>query len=118
MPARFGHLTIDTTDLPRAVAFWSAVLDGRARTTADGSFAIVVADGMPDLMLQRVDTVTAGRNPVHVDLFASDLDGEVTRLVALGAAEVARHTGFGTRWVTLVDPDGYVFDVVEQVDGG
>jgi predicted enzyme related to lactoylglutathione lyase len=114
VPARFGHVTIDTTDLPRAVAFWSAVFGGEAKTTPDGAFAIVAARGAPDLMLQRVDAIAGGKNPVHLDLLTADLDAEVARLVELGASEVARQTGFGTRWATLTDTDGHLFDVVEQ----
>jgi predicted enzyme related to lactoylglutathione lyase len=116
VPARLGHLTLDSTDVARAAAFWSAVFDGEARTIADGAFAIVAADGMPDLMIQRVDAVPGGKNPVHLDLFTADLDAEVVRLVGLGATELGRHDEFGTTWATLTDPDGFVFDLVENVE--
>jgi predicted enzyme related to lactoylglutathione lyase len=116
VPARFGHVTLDTTDVDRAASFWSAVLGGERHTLPGGAWAIVTADGMPDLMIQRVDVLPDGKNPVHVDLFAVDVDAEVARLVGLGATEVGRHHEFGTTWATLTDPDGFVFDVVEHVD--
>jgi hypothetical protein len=63
-------------------------------------------------MLQRVERAPEVRNPVHLDLFTDDLDPETERLIGLGARLVERHEGFGTRWCTLADPDGWLFDLV------
>jgi predicted enzyme related to lactoylglutathione lyase len=114
MPARLGHLTLDTTDLDRAVAFWSAVFDGSVWQAEDGSIAIVSAAGMPDLMVQRVDATGSHKNQLHLDLFATELDAEITRLEGLGARPLGRYQQWGTTWATMLDPDGYVFDVVEH----
>ena len=115
MSARLGHLTLDTVDLDRAVTFWAAVLDGDVWRAPDGAIAVVSAPGA-ELMIQRVDAVAQGKNPIHLDLFAADLGSEIPRLIALGAQEVSRYAQWGAIWVTLTDPDGYVFDVVERAD--
>ena len=49
---------------------------------------------------------------MHPDLTASDLEGEVDRVVALGATRQSEHDEDGTRWVTLSDPEGNEFDIV------
>ncbi len=115
MSARLGHLTLDTVDLDRAVTFWAAVFDGEVWRAPDGAIAVVSAPGA-ELMIQRVDSVAEGKNAIHLDLFAADLAAEIPRLEALGAREVARYNQWGANWVTLTDPDGYVFDVVERSD--
>lgn len=112
--ARLGHLTLDTTDLDRAVTFWAAVLAGEVWKAPDGAIAIVQAAGSPDLMIQRVERTAPGKNPIHLDLFTDELGPEVQRLTDLGASEVARFDQWGAVWATLTDPDGYVFDVVEH----
>jgi predicted enzyme related to lactoylglutathione lyase len=45
---------------------------------------------------------------VHLDIEADDVDGEVARLVALGATEVARIK----TWVVMRDPVGNLFCVI------
>lgn len=116
MSSRLGHLTIDTLDLDRAAAFWSAVFEGEIWRAPDAAIAVVSAEGMTDLMIQRVDAKAGGKNPVHLDLFTGDLDSEIVRLCSLGAREIGRYAQWGAVWATLNDPDGHVFDVVERVD--
>jgi uncharacterized glyoxalase superfamily protein PhnB len=52
-----------------------------------------------------------GKNRLHLDLVATDLPAEVERAVALGATKVAEFDVYGTRWTTLTDPEGNVFDI-------
>lgn len=115
MSARLGHLTLDTVDLDRAVTFWAAVFQGAVWRAPDGAIAVVSAPGA-ELMIHRVDVAAKGKNPIHLDLLAADLAAEIPRLEALGAREVARNAQWGAVWVTLTDPDGYVFDLVERPD--
>ncbi|MBA2415300.1 MAG: VOC family protein [Geodermatophilaceae bacterium] len=112
MSASLGHLTIDTTDLDRAIGFWSEVFTAEVWRAPDGAIAVLSCDGMLDLTLQRVDALPSGKNPVHLDLFTADLDAEVARLTALGARLQETHDAHGTTWATMTDPDGLVFDVV------
>ena len=114
MASRIGHLTLDTPDLGRAVTFWAAVLGGEIWASPDGAIAVVSTPTGLDLMIQRVEHVAEGKNPVHLDLFTDDLNTELERLAGLGATELARHEAHNTVWATLTDLDGYVFDVVEH----
>lgn len=59
----------------------------------------------------EVDEVTPGKNRLHLDLTAPDLDAEVDRLLAAGASLVARRGDESFRWVTLADPQGNEFCV-------
>ncbi|GAA1336205.1 VOC family protein [Arthrobacter roseus] len=66
------------------------------------------------LAFQKVDKPTAGKNKIHLDLDASDLDSEVDRLVAAGARLIERRGDESFRWVTFADPQGNEFDVAEH----
>ena len=52
------------------------------------------------MAFQKVDDPTPGKNKIHVDLMADDLDAEVERLVAAGAGLVERR---GDRVLPLGD---------------
>lgn len=64
--------------------------------------------GHPRLYFQKVPEPKAVKNRVHLDLRADDVEAEVKRLAALGAAELHRHGS----WVTLRDPEGNEFCMV------
>ena len=50
----------------------------------------------PGLSFQKVDDPTPGKNKVHIDFTAADMEAEVKRLVGLGATETGRGE-FGDR---------------------
>lgn len=50
---------------------------------------------------------------MHLDLDCDDLDAEIARLLELGAWLLARHE----TWVTLGDPDGNEFDLMQAEPG-
>jgi hypothetical protein len=59
----------------------------------------------PRLWFQQVPEPKLGKNRVHLDLRAEDIDTEVRRLAERGAVELYR---IGTN-VTMVDPEGNEF---------
>jgi len=63
------------------------------------------------MMFLAVPEPRQGKNRLHLDLVATDLSAEVDRAVGLGATKVAEFDEYGTRWVTLTDPEGNVFDI-------
>ena len=73
-----------------------------------------VAEGL--LVFQKVDDPTPGKNRVHLDLTAVDLEAEVDRLVSGGATVVGRRGDEGFRWVTMADPQGNQFCVAGQAE--
>jgi uncharacterized glyoxalase superfamily protein PhnB len=52
-----------------------------------------------------------GKNRVHLDLVATDIQADVERAISLGATKVAEFDEYGTRWTTMTDPEGNVFDI-------
>jgi len=111
-------VTFDCADAAELAAFWSAVLDRAVDDGATEAFAAIglqdPPDGRPHWMFVHVPEAKAAKNRFHPDLIADDLEGEVGRLVALGAVRKADFDEGGARWATLCDPEGNEFDVVAE----
>jgi predicted enzyme related to lactoylglutathione lyase len=69
-------------------------------------------------VVQKVDDATPGKNRLHLDLSATDLDAEVDRLVEAGATLVGHRGDESFRWVTLADPHGNEFCVAQHGAAG
>ena len=107
---------LDCADLARTEAFWAAALGYERRGSAAQYVALRPADGAPGphLLLQQVAEPKVTKNRMHLDLVVDDMEGEVERLVGLGATRL-RDEPFdevGHRWVALADPEGNEFCVV------
>ena len=108
-----SRLTAVLVDVPkadhqRAAAFWSAAL-GREGKTYE-KFPEYVAFGEATPGVEFMVQATGDDAPrVHLDIESDDVEAEVNRLKALGAAEIERHHS----WVVMRDPAGTVFCVVE-----
>jgi predicted enzyme related to lactoylglutathione lyase len=110
----FGQVVIDSQRADEIAAFWSALLDRPINDGANQFFALIPASddrAFPALMFLAVPEPRQGKNRMHLDLVATDLPAEVERAVALGAIKIAEFDEFGTRWTTLTDPEGNVFDI-------
>ena len=110
-----GSTVINTADLERAIAFWSAAL-GYVVRDADATFAVLTDPERrwSNVSLQRSDEPKRGRNRVHLDLYTTDRDGEVARLEGLGATRVPWEYEAGDDRVVMADPDGNEFCVVQS----
>jgi hypothetical protein len=121
--ATLGDVVFDCRHPASLARFWAAALDGYDVATYDGAeLARLRAEGIDDpeddptvlvespghrprLWFQLVPEAKVVKNRVHLDLLADDLDGEVARLVRLGARLASAqpsHEGL----VTLLDPEG------------
>lgn len=112
------ELTLDCVDLDAVAAFWRAAL-GYAAVGTIGRRYVALAGVGPGLTLQRVPESKRGKNRLHLDLLVDDVDAEVARLRALGAAmvtPVAREE-FGQRWFVLADVEGNEFCVAKDPIG-
>lgn len=124
--ARMKDVVFDCEHPASLARFWAEALDGYAIAPYDEAELVrlremgdedpeddpgVVVEsagpGCPRLYFQEVPEPKSVKNRVHLDLRTDDVEAEVTRLVALGAAELHRS---GT-WVTLSDPEGNEFCV-------
>ena len=114
MTIGFGQVVIDSRRADEIAAFWSALLERPVNEDANQFFALIPASvdrTFPALMFLAVPEPRQGKNRMHLDLVATDLPAEVERAVALGANKIADFDEYGTRWTTLTDPEGNVFDI-------
>lgn len=116
-PTRFGGredtelvIVLDCADLDRATAFWCAALGYVTRAVPGPYYSLKPADGVGiELVLQRVPETHTVKSRVHLDLrVRDDLDGEVARLLTLGATRVTD---------TPVEEDGWMWHVLRDPDG-
>jgi catechol 2,3-dioxygenase-like lactoylglutathione lyase family enzyme len=119
---RIGTVVINTNDIGRATAFWSAGLgyclraDYQAADPADTFRTLVPVSGHGvHLSLQLTDAPSAEPARIHLDLYTADQAGQVKRLVGLGAIP-ARDWPYPENpdFVVLRDPDGNEFCVIDH----
>jgi predicted enzyme related to lactoylglutathione lyase len=121
-PAEIGDLrlatvVVNSTDMDRTAAFWSAALGYTApdRIGDHDQFAkLTDPDGTgPSVLVQRAPEIPADPAPVHIDLYTRERDHHIDRLVKLGATVVDdwdypdEHD-----FIVLRDPDGNEFCVI------
>lgn len=100
-------VTIDSSD-PRPLAiWWSERLAAPILEENDGWYFMI--GSTPVLAIQHVDDPTPGKNRIHLDLTAPDLDAAREELLSAGATLVAERGDESFRWVTLADPQGNQF---------
>ncbi|MGV9579471.1 VOC family protein [Streptomyces sp. NPDC003509] len=117
---RLGMPVIGVTDVPRAVAFWTAALDLVATEERAGETwrTLEHADGSGRALgLLRSASPAEPRPRVHLDLFAGTREeqrSEIERLTRLGARTVDWDSyPPDPDFVVLADPDGNIFCVVD-----
>lgn len=113
MGIRISNVGIDTNDLAKASTFWQAVTGYQVSSSGDDSTYLEdPSKAGPGLSLLVVPEPRVGKNRLHLDLYTSDLAGEVERIKGLGATEVQDFGSGG--WVVLADPDGNQFCVCSE----
>jgi hypothetical protein len=63
--------------------------------------------------IQKVPEPRVGKNRLHLDLYAADREGEVRRLLGLGATVHPREPEPDEDFVVLADPEGNLFCVIQ-----
>ena len=113
---RINDVVMDCTNHEPALAFWERAL-GYERGWASGQFAQLrdPAGGGMAILFQQVPESKIVKNRVHLDLAATDMAAEVTRLAGLGARTLRELSEMGAHWTVMIDPEGNEFCVV---DGG
>ncbi|HEX6419929.1 MAG TPA: VOC family protein [Acidimicrobiales bacterium] len=111
MRSTVHNITFDCRDPYELARFWSHVLDRPMHDDdhpGDPEAVVLLGEGLPNLLFQRVPEAKATKNRLHLDLQPDHpRDDEVERLIALGATLVADHRRTdGTGWATLADPEG------------
>jgi predicted enzyme related to lactoylglutathione lyase len=112
MTLKVEMITFDCPDPARLAGWWAEHFGGTAQELLPGEFVAVALPEGPRLGFQKVSDPTPGKNRLHLDFHAADVDGEVERLTAAGASEVGgRKISDDFRWIVLADPEGNVFCV-------
>lgn len=98
-------------------AFWQAALGYVPREPAAGGWVVLRdPEGRgPNLSLDQVPEKRTGkRSHLHLDLYTTDREAEVERLLAAGARRYPWRYPPGADYVVLEDPDGNLFCVVQK----
>ncbi|HEY4242951.1 MAG TPA: VOC family protein [Kofleriaceae bacterium] len=106
--SRLAGFIIDsrTSDLPGAAQFWSSALGMRETNTEEPPYARLDASARDlHIEVQLVDH----ESRLHLDIEATDLDAEATRLEALGAKRISF---VHERWWVMEAPTGHRFCIV------
>jgi predicted enzyme related to lactoylglutathione lyase len=113
-------LVLDCAEPQELEQFWRDALGYRTYFSSESAVILVPNDdaNASPLLLQKVPEPKSGKNRMHVDLVADDIEPEVDRLIDLGAKRV--HDGVQSigevKWVTLLDPVGNEFCVCTGVE--
>lgn len=109
---RVGSIVIRCTRFDEMREFWQAALNYVPREAPQDGWVVLTdpTGNGPNVSLERVDT-PIGPAPeqlsaIHLDLYTDDQEGDVERLVALGATRFSHDAPDDADFVVLVDPDG------------
>ena len=125
--AGLRDVVFDTHHALELALFWDAVLDSHTLLPFDDDDLAWLAergydvDNPPSVALDPISSAgglriwfnnvpdpTPGKNRLHVDINLRD-DGELQRVLDLGATVVSRPEEHGERWWILADPEGNQF---------
>jgi len=110
---RIGSIVMNCDDFGRMMAFWrDALRYVQVRPPAPADPFVILKD--PEGMRPNVsiDQGEPERGQLHLDLYTDDQEGEVERLLRLGATRY-RPREPGEDFVVLADPEGNLFCVVD-----
>lgn len=109
-----GSIVIDCTDFDRMYGFWREVLHYVPRDPPEAGWVVLKdPEGKgPNLSLNRSNEGPLDDYRLHLDLYVMDPHGELGRLLKLGA-RLVQPAQAGKDYVTLADPDGNLFDLVD-----
>jgi hypothetical protein len=112
---KVGSIVIDCVEFKKMVAFWKEALHYVIREPVQGGWAILRdPEGKgPNISLNHVNKRPPGRNRLHLDLYTEDREGEVERLVSIGATPHSQSYEPDEDFRVLEDPDGNLFCVVQ-----
>lgn len=110
---RIGSIVIDVKDFDRMMTFWQEALRYVSpRPPAPEDPFVILKDPAGNGPNVSIDGMEPERGRLHLDLYTDDQEGEVERLLGLGAKHY-RPREPGEDFVVLEDPEGNLFCVVD-----
>jgi hypothetical protein len=115
---RIGSVVIDCNDFKRMSAFWQEALHYVPREPAESDWVVLRdPEGRNvNVSLQQVPERPAGKNRLHFDLYTDDQEGEIERLLKIGAMRHPRTPRPDEDFIVLEDPEGNLFCVIDAGD--
>jgi hypothetical protein len=117
---KIGSVVIYCYEFDKMVAFWQQALHYVPREPAKDGFVILrdPAGRGPDLSLDQEGfrKRSGKRSKLHLDLYTTDQEREVERLIAIGATRYPWRYPPNSDFVVLEDPDGNLFCVVQAAE--
>jgi catechol 2,3-dioxygenase-like lactoylglutathione lyase family enzyme len=114
---RIGSVVIDCINFEKMLAFWQEALHYLPREPAKDGWVVLrdPARRNTNVSLNQVQPSEklTGRNWLHFDLYTRDQEGEVERLLKLGATRHPQEYEPDDDFIVLEDPDGNLFCVVD-----
>jgi hypothetical protein len=117
MGLRLGSTVVNCADIEVMTAFWSRALGLTPSSTDAGDDFRILRGPSGNVSLQVARTPVTARDQMHLDLYTSDKEGEVARLVALGATWVRHGEDPADDYDVLRDPEGNEFCICRKPDG-
>lgn len=115
MALSLANITIDCNNAAELAGFYAQLFERPVDEGATEYFATIdSATAGPTFMFVQVPDKNPGKNVVHLDLHSPDQQAEIAKAVALGAKHLADFDEYGTKWATLSDPEGNLFDVAQS----
>jgi hypothetical protein len=115
MSVTIEHIVFDAANAQALAQFWAQVLERDVDPDANQYFATIGRSGgerlRPVFMFLAVPEGKVGKNRLHVDLASRTRQADVERALAAGATHIGDFDEYGTRWTTLADIEGNVFDI-------
>lgn len=112
-----GSIVIRCFQFERMIEFWKATLRYEIEhADPNGGFVILRDPGGsgPNVSLDQADSPREGkRGWIHLDLYTTDQESEVDRLVAMGARRYPWRYDAESDYIVMEDPDGNLFCVVQ-----
>ena len=120
MTSRIAQLTLDVHDVDVQARFWSEALGLTIDAGDDGAATLFPPSDaprdVPTIWLQPVSESKRDKLRLHLDLRPDDgdVEGEVDRLVGLGASRADVGQTGEERFTVLADPEGNEFCVLHR----
>jgi predicted enzyme related to lactoylglutathione lyase len=115
MTLKLHHIIVDAYDLPGLARFWAQALGWRVLSQHEREVVIGPDElATVGMCFMPVSDAKISKNRLHLDLTceADEREGEIERLLRLGARNVNIGQTGEESWTVLADPEGNEFCVI------